>query len=57
MQPTQDLMQRLPLLSGEAGASSSPGLLWQMITSGWAAAPAAACAATKLAINPANAIA
>jgi hypothetical protein len=57
MQPTQDLMQRLPLLSCEAGAGSSPRLLWQIITSGWAAVSAAAWAATKLAMNPANAIA
>ena len=39
------------------GADSSPRPLWQITTSGCAAASAAACAATKLAITPANAIA
>jgi hypothetical protein len=53
----QDLTQRLPLLSCEAGVGCSPRLLWQVTTSGWAAVSAAACASRKLAINPANAIA
>ena len=56
-QPKQQSTLILPSGLPDGNAGFSVTLLWQMIVCARVAASTAACAATKLAITPANAIA